>query len=130
MPLVMGESESIREIAVSTPSLIHGPRAGLRVTITSRDWSLILAPKEGPTGLEEAVYTMIVDGIPRVLRPFGKIDTELYNLSKDPRQERNLIDQYPEVATRLHRLFIDFLKELGASDDIIRPWLRCKRLHD
>ena len=33
-------------------------------------------------------------------RPEGKPD-ELYNLMEDPRERRNLIDEYPEEAARL-----------------------------
>ena len=122
--LVEERVESLRDIAVSTPSLIRGVRAGLRPTITSGEWSLILASEAGPKGLEEAEYTMIVDGVPRKLRPFGKIKTELYNLASDPRQERDVLSERPDVAKELHEKFIDFLKRLGASEEVIRPWLR------
>ncbi|MCD6509846.1 MAG: sulfatase [Thermoprotei archaeon] len=128
MPLVRKEVEAWRDFAVSTPSLIHGARAGLRITITTKEWSLILASEEGPKELEEKVYTMIVDGEPRLLRPFGRIDTELYNLKEDPHQEKNVIDEHLDVARDLHAKFISFLRELGAREEIIKPWLRCKRI--
>ena len=122
--LIEERVERVRDIAISTPSLIRGVRAGLRPTITSKEWSLILASEAGPKGLEEAEYTMIVDGIPRKLKPFGRITTELYNLGKDPRQEKNVLKENLEVARELHEKFINSLKELGASEEIIKPWLK------
>jgi len=128
MSLINGESKEWRSFAVSTPSLMHGARASLRVTITSKEWSLILAPKIESRGLEKATYTLIVDGVPRILKPFGKIDTELYNLKKDPQQKRNVLDENMNVALDLRSKFIKFLREIGAEKEIIKPWQACKSL--
>lgn len=126
LPLVRGESSKLRDFAVSTPSIIHGASGGLRPTITSEDWSLILSSAE--TQVERNEYTMIVDGKPRVLRPFGKIDTELYDLKNDKKQEKNLIADYKEVAIALRNKFLDFLRKLNVREEFIRPWLKCKRI--
>ncbi len=124
LPLVRGDISKLWDFAISTPSLIHGARAGLRVTITTKDWSLILAPSERQKELEEATYTMIVDGVPRILKPFGKIETELYNLSSDPKQSKNVLKEYSDVAEELRRKFVERLKELGTKEEYIRPWLK------
>lgn len=128
LPIVRGERRVIRDIAVSTPSLIKGVRAGLRVTITTDRWSLILAPREGIC-VEEAEITFIVDGEPRVLKPFGRVDTELYDLRADPRQSVNVLSEEMDVAVDIHRKFIEFLSKLGASIEVIKPWLKCMGLN-
>ncbi len=128
LPLALGEREWARSVAVSTPSLARGARAGLRVTVTSGEWSLILASEDSAKGAEGVEETLIVDGVPRVLRPFGRVDTELYNLASDPRQERDLIEERADVAEELHRRFLSFLLELGAGRGVVEPWLRCRRL--
>ncbi len=126
LSLARGERETLRSIAVSTPSLIRGVRAGLRATLVSDRWSLILAPEAPVQEVDREEYTMIVDGEPRVLHPFGRIQTELYDLSKDPRQKHNLAIERPEVVERLHGMFIGWLRKIGASEDIIRPWLKLR----
>jgi len=127
LPLLRGEKVEWRDFAVSTPSLIKGARGGLRPTITTKRWALILAPTETPP-LEEVEYTMVVDGVPRILKPFGKVTTELYDLERDPRQEKDVLEENVEVARELRDKFVKFLRELGVSSEIIKPWLKCKRI--
>jgi arylsulfatase A-like enzyme len=66
-------------------------------TITSDEWAYICAPQ----------------GLP----------SELYNLKSDPDQANNVIDQYPQVAERLHGEWIAFLREHGAPEARIRPFV-------
>ena len=127
LPYIKGERKGLREVAISSPPLIHGVSGGLRPTITTKEWALILASAETPA-LEKVEYTMMVDGVPRILRPFGKIDTELYNLINDPKEEHNVIDEHLDVARRLHKEFIAFLRKLGTNEQYIKPFLNCKRL--
>ncbi|MBO3801901.1 MAG: sulfatase [Thermoproteota archaeon] len=126
LPLIKRESSGWREFAISTPSLVHGARGGLRPTITSKDWSLILSSFEEQA--DEKEYTMIVDGKPRVLKPLGRIDTELFNLKYDKRQEKNLIEDYKEVAIDLKEKFIEMLRKLNTKEEFIKPWLKCRRI--
>ena len=127
LPLVRGEERKAKKLAITTPPLIKGPRGGLRPTITAGRWCLILASQETPP-LEDVTHTMVVDGVPRVLKPFGRVETELYDLECDARQERNVLEENIDVARELHRAFIEELKRLGAPEDVIKPWLRCKGL--
>ncbi len=46
---------------------------------------------------------------------------ELYNLKSDPGQNRNVAEQHPEVVKRLQRMFFDFIKECGTSEDLLAP---------
>jgi len=67
----------------------------LHATITSDDWTLLYASKGKPV--------------------------ELYNLKSDPGQKKNVAKQHPEVVKRLHRMFFDFIKKYGASEDLLAP---------
>jgi len=128
LPLARGEKSKIRDLAVSTPSLIKGVRAGLRATITVGNWSLILAPETEESRAEKMEVTFMVDGEPRILKPFGKIATELYDLKSDPKQKRNLLAEEKDVAQNIREKFIKFLSELNASKEIISQWLKCKNI--
>ncbi|MEM1582282.1 MAG: sulfatase [Candidatus Bathyarchaeia archaeon] len=128
LPLARGEKSSIRDIAVSTPSMIK-VRAGLRATITTEDWALILAPEESEKETENVEVTFIVDGEPRTLKPFGEINTELYNHKLDPKQEKDQLSEETETAKGIYKTFIEFLFNLSAPEEIIKPWLRCKGLN-
>ncbi len=56
-------------------------------------------------GYHEAVDRCIRDGVwSYIVRPEGQPD-ELYNLAEDPKETRNLIDEYPEEAQRLAHQF-------------------------
>jgi len=127
LPYMTGEAkEPLRSIAVTSPPIIHGPAGGLRPTVTSfDDWGLIMASAESQR-LDEVVYTMIVDGVQRVLRPYGTIKTELYNLRDDPGQLRNVANEHPEVVNRLHGEFLKLLRELGAREEYIKPFEKLK----
>jgi hypothetical protein len=65
--------------------------------VTDGEWAYICAPR----------------GLP----------SELYHLGDDPKQEHNLIDLHPQVASRLYNAWIDFMKERGASDARLRPFV-------
>jgi len=128
LPLVKGKASSVRDIAVSTPSLIKGVGTGLRATVTTDKWSLILAPGTSMEDAEKIEITFIVDGEPRTLKPVGKINTELYNLQTLSRRE-TLFLRRPRRAKNIQAKFIGFLSELGASRETISPWLKCRGLN-
>jgi len=118
-----------RDIAISSPPIYRGAYGGLRVTITTKEWSLILASIESSKigeKKEDEHIVYWVDGYPRKIKPFGKIDTELYNLYQDPKQEKNIIENNKHVANFLRNKFIEFLRKLRVEESIIKPWLKCK----
>ena len=65
-------------------------------TVTDGEWAYICAPQ----GLR----------------------SELYHLPSDPHQERNVIDQHPQVAEQMYGAWIAFLEEHGAPGARIRPF--------
>ena len=66
-------------------------------TVTNDEWAYLCAP----------------EGMP----------SELYNLKTDPNQERNIIDEYPDVAERMRKVWLEFLENNGAPQARIRPFL-------
>jgi arylsulfatase A-like enzyme len=47
--------------------------------------------------------------------------SELYNIKKDPGQEKNVIKEYPEVAKELHSLFVRFMKDTKMAEYLVKP---------
>ncbi len=47
--------------------------------------------------------------------------SELYNIKTDPKQEKNVIKKYPEVARELHSLFSKFMKDMKMAEYLIKP---------
>lgn len=115
-PLVTGEMEKLHDYAFSSRyppapgDASYAPVEGAvfdgwvgsgRIvepsTVTDERWACLCAPKGRPS--------------------------ELYDLERDPGQERNVIKEYPEVAERLYKAWIGFLEDHGASESRIRPFV-------
>jgi arylsulfatase A-like enzyme len=110
-PLVRGETDDIREFAVSgrysrlidtgketslarPDAASFDGTAGLTVpaeplTVTTRRWASICSPREGDA-------------------------SELYDLEADPGQTRNVAKEHPEVISQLHDRLVGWLEEHGA----------------
>lgn len=61
-------------------------------TITTDEWSLLYSPEPG--------------------------NSWLYHLPSDPKQEKNVIDQYPEKAKELHQLLIKFMNDYNLPAEL------------
>jgi len=99
LSVIRGESEEGRDIAVSSASLV-GRRLPDWITVTSKRWAL-LASQVG-----------------------SGVKSELYDLSRDPGETENLIDEKPEVADDLRSKKVNFLKSLGAEEETLRKWMK------
>ena len=69
-------------------------------TVTTHEWSLIYAVEPGVS--------------------------ELYHLSSDPKQEKNVITQHPEVAQELHQRLVKFLRETNVPTLLLKPRLELR----
>ncbi len=69
-------------------------------TITTHEWSLIYAVEPGLS--------------------------ELYHLPSDPKQEKNVINEHPDVARELHQLLVDFMRETNMASHLLEPRLELK----
>jgi len=118
--ILRGEADHHRTVAISSPSIIHGPRSVQFTTITDGEWSLIF-PGAG-AGEEGGAETAIVDSIKRVHKRLwpGSGGPELYHLPTDPTQQKNLIGQHPDLARRLHAEHLRMLEEVGTPEEHLR----------
>jgi arylsulfatase A-like enzyme len=89
LPRLRGEMGRRRDLAVSSPRLATDSEYRVYSSITDGEWTLI-------------------DG--------GRRDSlELYHLPSDPFQAENRVAEQPDIAERLHREYIDYLKHIGTS---------------
>ena len=70
------------------------------VTVTTHEWSLLYAVEPGVS--------------------------ELFHLSSDPKQEKNVITQHPEVAQELHQQLVKFLRETNVPTSLLKPRLELR----
>ncbi len=70
------------------------------VTVTTNEWSLIYGTEPGLS--------------------------ELYHLSSDPKQEKNVINEHPEVAKELHQQLVKFLRETNVPKLLLEPRLELR----
>ena len=121
LPVLRGETNQIREIAVSSggPYFQPGPHCG----VTRPPW-LALPPHMKRFVLspdpEYISHSSITDGEWVLLYATEGVHAELYNLRRDPKQRSNVISENIEVAKRLHKKFYSFLENIGASEEILR----------
>ena len=125
LPIIEENEPVLRQIAVSSPPLIHGPLGSPRITVRQEQWSLILTPlpMEEQTG-----ETKAVDGIPRQLagvnlkKSTGILKNELYDVSSDPQQNYNLFDKNNDVAQKIHSNLIKFLRKIEIPEEHLKYW--------
>jgi hypothetical protein len=84
-------------------SVDHIRRRGLTTsmaTITTDEWSLLYDVEPG--------------------------GSELYNMSSDRKQEKNVISQHTDVARELHQTFVKFLRETNVPQRLMEPRLELR----
>jgi len=113
LPMLKDTSKKGRDYVISTipfrnPSenvrLVDGQtrisETGSDTTITTEEWSLLYHPDPG--------------------RSF------LYHLPSDPKQEKNVISEQPEVARKLHQYLVEFMKENNVAKELLNPRLELR----
>jgi len=127
LPLVWKENIAWRDIAVSSPSLIHGPIAGQRVSVITKEWLLIYCGQIS-RALREASperRTKIVDGLERLQKITGERPrNELYYLPKDPSQTDDILNGNRDVAEQLHAELVRLLEAVGTRKEVLKYWRR------
>jgi len=125
LPVIEGKESTLRDIAVSSPPLIHGSLGSPRITARQEQWSLILTPLPIK---EQIGKTKAVDGIPRKLAGIDLkkstqiLKNELYDTSNDSQQKHNIFDKYKDVAQEIHFNLIKFLKEIEIPEKHLKYW--------
>ncbi|MBC7286881.1 MAG: sulfatase [Armatimonadetes bacterium] len=120
MPLMRGEKNRTRPIAISTPSLAHDPNGGKPTTIVQGQWALVYYGK--PDAPLVRHLTSAVDHVERpAMVPLDRVPPpELYDLTTDPGMTNNVINKFPQVAQRLHRAHVRMLESIGMPEDYLQ----------
>ena len=105
LPLIQGKKTQERDIVVSSTGF-GGPENRVLpdwITITSKEWVLISAKSD----------VSQKDELGR------KIQSELYNIIKDPSETKNLYNDKTEIAKELYNKMLQFLKSVGTDKKIL-----------
>jgi len=119
VPVLEGKADHLWDVTVTSPTIIRGAGGGVRATITTDEWAFICAGRP-PAG--EEYVTREVDGLAKRVRAEETVPSELYHLSTDPHQERNVISEHPDVAAELRARYVRFLEEVGTCEEYVAPW--------
>ena len=111
-----------------TPILEQRDKTGKKVIVTS--WPLYNVGEV--TRVVDSFEKGVVEPLPSTIRTKGwslvyansKWPAELYDLSADPGQTRNVIAEHPEVARDLHSAFVSELKTSGTDARYLEPRLK------
>jgi len=119
VPVLRGEQEQLRPLALTSHSLIYGVRARRFTTITTEEWSLIYPGAR--VDLSQGVKSAVVDSITRMESAIyaGAGGPELYHLPTDPKQQRNVLAQNRHVAEELHAGHVKLLEEWGTPEEYL-----------
>jgi arylsulfatase A-like enzyme len=123
LPLMRGERDSVREYAFSG----RYPNELARVLGQGRGSAMQAAAFDGAAGLGSAssrlveALTVTTNDWSLICSPQGR-PSELYDLAADPRQERNVLDDRPEIARDLHAALVRFLEGSDAIEPRIAPF--------
>ena len=115
VPVLRGERDRTRAIAVTSPALIYGTGSLQFTTITDQEWALIYP---GARYEAETVEDRAVDSLKRIHAALyqGGGRPELYHLVSDPGQRHNVFAQHRDVAARLHAEHVRMLESLGTPE--------------
>jgi arylsulfatase A-like enzyme len=115
MPLMRGETDRLRDIAVCSASLIHHtPYVARSAIVTEDGWCLHYA------GKYEKVQTDITSHIQQIIGPESartSVAPELYYLPDDPREMNNVFDANESLAREIHERHVRWLEEAGTPDE-------------
>ncbi len=115
MPLIRGETERLRDIAVSSNTLIHHtPILAKGSVVTEDGWCLHYAGNYDDLDRDASMW------ISKLIDPKGaRIPTEpaLFYLPDDPQELHDVIDQNEGLATEIHRRYVAWLEEHGTPEE-------------
>ncbi len=115
LPLLRGERRRVREHAFSG----RFPNELAAALGQGKGRAAAAAQFDGAAGLGDAArlvepLTVTTEDWALVCSPRGR-PSELYSLGDDPRQERDVLAEHPDVARELHRVLLHFLESAGGS---------------
>jgi arylsulfatase A-like enzyme len=115
MPLMRGETDRLRDIAVSSNTLTqHTPVLAKCAIVTENGWCLHYAGKYDEAARGAKMYTNHLVDLDKV-----RISTApaLHCLREDPQEARNVIEGNEGLAREIHRRYVAFLEEAGTPEE-------------
>jgi hypothetical protein len=110
LPYINGSAVSGREFTVSSipfanpgdpvrlvDNFLRMLKAPTETTITSEKYSLLYSPEKG--------------------------QSKLYDLSRDPGQQNDIIRDQPDVAKELHQYLVNFIRDTKVEEYLLKPRL-------
>jgi arylsulfatase A-like enzyme len=107
-----GDPTPVRDIAVTSFSIIHQPASEKPVHLTPQNWA-DFAWKLKPSTIVTEEWVLIVGA--------GDLEPELYHMPHDPRQQHNVFAENRGVAKELHAKYLEFLASVGTKEEYIKP---------
>ena len=115
--VIQGGPDRHRDFAVSVPFI--GVETAL-ATVWKGKWAGILRPGKllkGGKYVDKAI-----DGYEKVARAAGLEGEMLFDMARDPQQQRNLADKHPAVMAELRADLLSYLKSARADKKLIELW--------
>ena len=115
MPLLRGETDRLRDIAVSSNTLIHHtPILAKSAIVTEDGWCLHYAGQYDKVSTDGKMF------VGKLIDPGGarfSSEPELYYLPDDPQEQHNVIDGNEGLAREIHERHVSWLEELGMPEE-------------
>ena len=111
LPVLNGDKESSHDYLISCGGLVRPPA---RITVTTKDWSMIPINDLGKNPDAEDQTLLDEDDLGRPLKP------ELYNIKDDPKQSKNLYFERKDIVKEMTNNLMDFLESLGVGEKFFR----------
>ena len=108
LPLVRKETDSIHDFVVTSAPFEEIGQMSKTVDDTARE-------------VFEVSPSTITDGKWDLLFGVQGQPVELYRTKDDPGHQKNLYQEFPEVAEELHKKFVAWLEEIGTSSKYLDP---------
>ena len=115
LPLMRGETNKLREIAVCSNTLIHHtPILAKSAIITEEGWCLHYAGAYAEQTRDIKMFINKITGSDAARVP---IDPALFHLPSDPGEERDTIHHNETLAQDIHARYVGWLTEVGTPEE-------------
>jgi hypothetical protein len=115
MPLLRGETDRLRNIAISSNTLIqHSPILAKCSIVTEEGWCLHYAGKYDDVNADAAMYiSKLID------EDNSRVSTKpaLFYLPDDPDEQNDLFDDNRPLAEEIHQRYVGWLEEAGTPEE-------------
>lgn len=108
-----------REFAVACPYAVEGGAAAVQATVTFDRWSAILSGKL-PQRVRES--DSAVDGSSKRIGESDPPSDMLFDLSADPRQEKDIASEHPEIIREARKMLLQLLKDSNMKEEAVDLW--------